>query len=315
MPAVPIAFPSYLMPVDPASVGQDRPLLPEPLPAFLMRLLTQVETLRGAARVALLHPNGEELAALLIHNGKICYVERSLAGAEATELLAREDPEVLALIGRLTHDAQGRFTTLSSLLKAAPDAPFERVREFLLAHTVRGILGLAWAAAGAPIALRPTAHYSGSFDPDLSFFPLEVYLRAVQTLDLAPRHPPAPDPSDPPSDLAAALFDEVADQFDLGLILEQEADDAFYLLALRAPEDAGRTLRLTGISNQLAALASDSGLDRVEFGWLRIVTYESPDGCWLMVPGRRRRVWLHLAGDDARARALLKIAPRLAAAR
>lgn len=306
MNAAPVAFPSYLMPVDlachePASEG--RPLLPEPLPAFLMRLLTRVEALRGASRVALVLQNGEELAALLIQHGKICYVERSLGGNEATALLAEEDPQVLALIGRLTHAAQGRFTTLSSLLRDIPPILVARVREFLLAHTVRGILGLAWQAAGIPLELCTTAHYSGSFDPELSFSPVEVYLRAVQTLDISTR------------DLSSSLFDQLADEFDLALILDQEVDGAFYPVAVRAAADHWATLRLTGLSSQLSRLESSTPLERIDPSLSSfLAVYSVPDGTWLLVRGPRRRAWFHLGGAHSLPHALRTLVPRLEAA-
>lgn len=306
MNAVPIAFPSYLMPVDHArheTSAEVRPLLPEPLPAFLMRLLTRVEGLRGASRVALVMPDGEELAALLIQNGNICYVERSLACTEATALLAEEDAQVLALIGRLTHAAQGRFTTLSSLLRDIPPILVVRVREFLLSHAVRGILGFAWQAAGIPIELRPTAHYSGAFDPELSFSPVEVYLRAVRTLDISSR------------DLSSALFDQLADEFDLALILDQEVDGAFYPVALRASDDLWPTLRLTGLSSQLGRLEHSTPLERIDPCLSSLLAaYSVPDGTWLLVRGPRRRAWFHLAGANSLPHALQTLVPRLEAA-
>lgn len=306
MNAVPVAFPSYLMPVDLArdeTGPQARPLLPEPLPAFLMRLLTRVEALRGAARVALILPTGEELAALLIQNGKICYVERSIAGNEATELLAEEDPHVLALIGRLTQAADGRFTTLTSLLRDIPPILVSRVRDYLLSHTVRGILGLAWEAAGLPIELRTTARFSGSYDPELSFFPVEVYLRAVQALDISSR------------DLASFLFDELADEFDLALILDQEVDGIYYPLAIRSANDLWATLRLTGLSHQLGALESSAPLLRIEPSLSSLLAvYSVPDGTWLLIRGPRRRAWFHLTGANSLPQALQTIVPRLEAA-
>jgi len=306
MTVVPTEFPSYLMPVDLARHEPERdgrPLLPEPLPAFLMRLLSRVEGLRGASRVALLLPNGEELAALLIQCGKICYVERSPAGNEATALLAEEDPQVLALIGRLTHAAQGRFTTLSSLLRDIPPILVGRVREFLLSHTVRGILGLAWEAAGLTIELRPTARYSGSFDSQLSFSPLEVYLRAVKTLDISI------------PDLASSLFDQLAEEFDLALVLDQEIDGAFYPVALHTAQDLGPTLRLTGLKSQIAALEDSEPLDRIDPSLSSLLAvYSCPDGTWLRVRGERRRAWFHLEGAESLPQALRTFVPRLEAA-
>ncbi len=302
MVAPPVALPSYLMPMEsrPRTVeAQEQTLLPEPLPAFLMRLMTQVETLRGAARVALLHPDGEELAALLIQNGKICYVERSLAGAEATALLAVEDPQVLALIGRLTHAAQGRFTTLSSLLLDLPHALRGRVREYLLSHAVRAILGLAWEAAGTAIELRTTAHYSGSFDSELSFFPLEIYLRAVQTLNLRP------------PDLVTSLFEDLAPSFDLALALEQETDGTYYPIALKASNDPDRPWRLTDLARRLQGLEPaplPSPLERLS---PPLTGYHGPDGGWLRVQALRRRAWFYLEGAGALNRAFSIAAPRL----
>ncbi len=306
MVAPPVSLPSYLMPMDSpprAAEPGSKTLLPEPLPAFLMRLMTQVEALRGATRVALLHPNGNELAALLIESGKICYVERSLVGAEATALLAQEDPQVPALIGRLTHAAQGRFTTLSSLLHDLPHALRGRVREYLLSHAVRAILGLAWEAAGTTIELRPTAHYSGSFDSELSFFPLEVYLRAVQTLNLRP------------PDRASSLFEELAPSFDLALILEQETDGAYYPLALVAPEDQDRLLRLTDLASRLVGLEHSPLPAQFEGFSARLNAHSCPEGCWLMIPAPRRRYWFYLEGADALFRALAIVVPRLEAER
>lgn len=266
-----------------------------------MRLLTPIESLRGAARMALVHPDGRELSALLVQNGKICYVERSRVGAEATALLSQEDPDMLALIGRLTRAAHGRFATFSSLVRASPEASFEQVREFLLAHTVKGILGLAWAAAGTSIELRCTARYTGVFDPDMSFSPLEVYLRAVRTLDIS-----APD-------LATSLFEHLAGQCDQALILERETDGTLYPTVWRTAPDSSALERLSDLASQVDILRNFPPPQLLARGLSsHVASYPGPDGCWLLVPLPHRQAWFHFAGAGALPRALLAVAPRVA---
>ncbi len=302
----PIGFPSFLMPVELSRSESSRdghPLLPEPLPAFLMRTLVQVEGMRGASRAALILPDGEELAALLVQGGKICYVERSLACAEATALLAEEDSQVLTLIGRLTRGAQGRLNTLSSLLRDIPPILVGRVREYLLSHMVRGILGLAWRAAGTPIEVKTTARFTGSFDSGLSFTPLEIYLRAVQTLDTSSR------------DVASLLFEQLADEFDLALILDREVDGHLYPISLRTGNRLPPLLRLGEIRKLIEEIATWPSERRIEPGFpcpLEIVS--GGDSAWLTIHGTRRRLWFRLKGRGAVPRRLRSMVPRFEAA-
>ena len=293
-----MSLPSYLMPVDPRhnAAATDRPLLPEPLPAFLMRLLAPVEAQRGAARLALVEPDGREISALLVQNGRICYVERTRTGAEATALLSQEDPEMLALVGRITRAAHGKFATFSSLVRASPEAPFDRVREFLLAHTVRGILGLAWEAAGLPLELRRTARYTGVFDPEMSFSPLEGYLKAVRALDIST------------PDLATSLFERLGEHYDQALLLERETDGNFYPTHWRFAKRKAAPERLSDLTSRIEALASLPAPRLLARGLAsRIASYPGPAGCWLLVPQPHRQAWFHFEGNGALPRALLAV--------